>query len=94
MEEKVQAMSDEQLRARTLELHLGLTAGPKASDKPTLKPADVMPEAFAIIREAMDRNIGIRTIFSPEEGEFVVKFDPDPARRRGAGTCTTRCSSG
>ena len=83
MEPKVQAMSDEQLRARTLELHLGLTAGPKPSDKPTLKPADVMPEAFAIIREAMDRNIGIRTIFNPEEGEFVVKFDPSRLDDKG-----------
>src|SRR5882672_9467686 len=31
-----------------------------------------MPEAFAIIRESMDRNIGIRQIFNPEEN-----FDPD-----------------
>jgi preprotein translocase subunit SecA len=75
IEEKVQAMTDEQLRERTLELHLGLTVGNKASDKPALKSEDVMPEAFAIVREAMDRNIGIRSIFAPEEGEFVVKFD-------------------
>ena len=32
----------------------------------------MLPEAFAIIRESMDRNIGIRTIFNPEN-----HFDPD-----------------
>ena len=31
-----------------------------------------MPEAFAIIRESMDRHIGIRSIFDPEN-----HFDPD-----------------
>ncbi len=76
MEEKIQAMTDEQLRARTLELHLGLTVGKKASDAAALRSEDVMPEAFAIVRESMDRNIGIRSIFAPEEGEFAVKFDP------------------
>ncbi|MGH7177191.1 MAG: hypothetical protein ACREJC_07420, partial [Tepidisphaeraceae bacterium] len=35
-------------------------------------PADVLPEAFAIMRESMDRHIGIRSIFNPEE-----HFDPD-----------------
>src|SRR4051794_4191320 len=70
LEEKVQRMSDEQLRARTLELHTGLTGGPRPEDKATLRSADAMPEAFAIIREAMDRNIGIRQIFNPDESEF------------------------
>src|SRR4051794_25577047 len=74
---KVQQMSDDELRARTLELHTGLTAGDKPDDKPTLKSADVLPEAFAICREAMDRNIGIRQIFNPDESEFgQVKFEP------------------
>src|SRR5688572_22459970 len=77
LEPRVQKMTDEQLRARTLELHMGLTAGHELNDKPTLRAADVLPEAFAIVRESMDRNIGIRQIFNPEEGEFAtVKFDP------------------
>src|SRR5687768_18239052 len=81
MEPKVQAMTDEQLRARTQELRAGLS-GPNA----TLRSAEVLPEAFAIVRESMDRNIGIRQIFNPEEDEFTatVKFDPsrlDPAGR-------------
>ncbi|MGB7161185.1 MAG: SEC-C metal-binding domain-containing protein [Tepidisphaeraceae bacterium] len=65
MEPKVQPMTDEQLRARTLELRAGLTSG-------ELRSGDVLPEAFAIIRESMDRHIGIRSIFNPDE-----HFDPD-----------------
>src|SRR5439155_12446837 len=41
-----------------------------ASEK--MRTVDVLPEAFAIIRESMDRHIGIRQIFNPEE-----HFDPD-----------------
>src|SRR5687767_823432 len=65
LEAKVRPLTDEQLRARTQELRTGLT-------KRTIKPADVLPEAFAIIRESMDRHIGIRQIFNPDE-----HFDPD-----------------
>jgi preprotein translocase subunit SecA len=65
MEPQVQKLTDEQLRERTQELRVGLTAG-------KLKSADVLPEGFAILRESMDRNIGIRQIFNPEEN-----FDPD-----------------
>jgi preprotein translocase subunit SecA len=65
LESKVQVLTDEQLRARTQEMRKGLIAG-------ELEPADVLPEAFAIIRESMDRHIGIREIFNPEQ-----HFDPD-----------------
>jgi len=75
-EESVRKMSDGQLRARTLELHLGLTGDPATGSKPTLRSEDVRPEALAILREAMDRNIGLRQIFNPEENEMGVKFDP------------------
>ena len=68
MEPKVQAMSDEQLLARTTELRAGLKFR-------KLDFAEVYPEAFAIIRESMDRNIGIRQIFNPEE-DPINKFDP------------------
>jgi preprotein translocase subunit SecA len=64
-EEKVQAMSDPALRQRTQELRAGLTGG-------KLDSIEVLPEAFAIIRESMDRHIGIRAIFNPDE-----QFDPD-----------------
>jgi preprotein translocase subunit SecA len=69
LEPKVQWLTDEQLKARTAELRAGLTS--KA-----IKPADVFPEGFAIIREAMDRQIGIRQIFNPDE-DPLAKFDPD-----------------
>ena len=65
LEPKVQAMTDEELRARTAELREGLTSK-------KVRSSDVIEEAFAIIRESMDRNIGIRSIFNPEEN-----FDPD-----------------
>src|SRR5438874_3008570 len=65
LEPKVQAMTDRQLRARTRELREGLTTR-------KLRSVEVLPEAFAIIRESMDRHIGIRAIFNPDE-----HFDPD-----------------
>src|SRR5438552_7265196 len=65
LEPKIQQMTDEQLRQRTAELREGLTSK-------KLRSSDVIEEAFAIIRESMDRNIGIRSIFNPEEN-----FDPD-----------------
>src|SRR6266513_2770419 len=65
LEPKVQAMSDPELRARTRELREGLISR-------KLRSVEVLPEAFAIIRESMDRHIGIRSIFNPEE-----HFDPE-----------------
>ena len=64
LEPKIQGMTDEELRSRTKDLRAGLAAG-------ELTPANVLPEAFAIMRESMDRHIGIRQIFNPEE-----HFDP------------------
>ena len=69
LESKVAAMSDDQLRQRTLELHEALLDKKMTRD-------EVMHEAFAIVRETMDRNIGIRQIFNPEVDEMTVKFDP------------------
>ena len=65
LESKIQALTDEELRDRTHELKAGLTGG-------HLRSEEVMPEAFGIIRESMDRHIGIRSIFDPEN-----HFDPD-----------------
>jgi preprotein translocase subunit SecA len=64
-EPKIRAMEDAQLRARTLEIRSLIRDG-----KLTL--ADVLPEALAIIRESMDRHVGIREIFNPEQS-----FNPD-----------------
>ncbi|HEY8667924.1 MAG TPA: SEC-C metal-binding domain-containing protein [Tepidisphaeraceae bacterium] len=64
-ESKVSVLTDVQLRARTAELRAGLKDG-------ALRSVEVIPEAFAIMRESMDRHIGIREIFNPEQN-----FDPD-----------------
>ena len=65
LEPQVVAMTDEQLRARTQEIRTGIHAE-------KLKASDVLPECFAIMRESMDRHIGIRNIFNPDDN-----FDPD-----------------
>lgn len=64
-ESEVQKLTDAQLRARAQEIRTEIVAG-------KLKSTDVIPEAFALIRESMDRHIGIREIFNPEQN-----FDPD-----------------
>ncbi len=65
LEPTAQKLTDDGLRNRTAEIRAGIAAG-------KIKIDDVIPEAFAIIRESMDRHIGIRAIFNPE-----TKFDPD-----------------
>src|SRR5579871_2525986 len=73
-EPKVQALTDEQLKARAAEIKASLKAR-------KIRSVDTYPEAFAIIRESMDRNIGIRQIFNPEE-DPLNKFDPDKLEPR------------
>ena len=65
LEPQMQKLTDAQLRGRAHEIRAGLIEG-------KLKSVDVLPESFAIIRESMDRHIGIREIFNPEQS-----FDPD-----------------
>jgi preprotein translocase subunit SecA len=65
LEPEMRAKNDVQLRERTGEIRKLLTSG-------KLRSSEALPEAFAIIRESMDRNIGIRAIFDPENN-----FDPD-----------------
>ena len=65
VESKVAAMSDADMRKRTDELRAQIAGGKTTIDA-------VLPEAMSLIRESMDRHIGIRNIFNPEEN-----FDPD-----------------
>ncbi|MEO6434345.1 MAG: preprotein translocase subunit SecA, partial [Tepidisphaeraceae bacterium] len=65
LEPQIQVKTDAELRARAAELRAGIVAG-------TLRSSEVLAEAFAIVRESMDRHIGIREIFNPEQN-----FDPD-----------------
>ncbi|MDD5328164.1 MAG: preprotein translocase subunit SecA [Phycisphaerae bacterium] len=51
-EEQIQKLSDEALKAKTAEFKAKLAAG--------TKPADILPEAFAVVREASRRNTGMR----------------------------------
>ncbi len=69
-EPKVLGLTDEQLRDRTQEIRAGLTSG-------KLKSADVLPEALAIVREGMDRHIGMRQVFNPDENFDPDKFDDE-----------------
>ncbi|MBC7782306.1 MAG: preprotein translocase subunit SecA, partial [Burkholderiales bacterium] len=65
LEPKISQMSDAQLRARTLEMKDQFLHKTHSS-------RDALPECLAIMRESMDRNIGIRNIFNPEHS-----FDPE-----------------
>ena len=64
-EPEIAAKTDAQLRALTQELRQQVTMGQKEIE-------DVLAEGVAIMRESMDRHIGIREIFNPEQ-----HFDPD-----------------
>src|SRR5688500_1236977 len=70
LEPDVRPLTDEQLRARTQELRAAVAAR-------KLGPVEVLPEALAIIRESMDRHIGIREIFNPEQNFDPDKFDDE-----------------
>ena len=56
-------LSDSELKAMTTTFRERVKAGEKAYD--------MIPEIFAVAREAMDRSVGIRNIFNPNE-----EFDP------------------
>jgi preprotein translocase subunit SecA len=62
-EPEMRALTDTQLRAKSEEFRKRMKEGEK--------PGDLMIEAFAAAREAMDRGVGIRQIFNPER-----RFDP------------------
>jgi len=65
LEDKTRQMSDEQLRSMHGEFRRRHDEGATEDE--------LMVEVFAVAREAMDRAVGIRSIFSPEFGE---EFDP------------------
>jgi preprotein translocase subunit SecA len=51
-EEQVKQLTDEQLKAKTAEFKQTLTEG--------RRPEDILPEAFAVVREAARRNVNMR----------------------------------
>ncbi len=64
MEPTVRKMSDADMRQRAQELGAQLR-------KKEATDAAILPEAFALMRESMDRNIGLRNCFNP-----ALNFDP------------------
>ena len=65
-------LTDAQLRAKTQELYADFKSG-------KLKLADHLPVSLAIIRESMDRNIGMRSAFNPEENFNPEQFKSNEA---------------
>lgn len=64
LEPTLRAMSDEQIAARIDEFRERFAKGETEEQ--------LIPEAFATAREAMDRSVGIRNVFNPQQ-----KFDPN-----------------
>ena len=58
LEPQVRAMTDAQIKGKTAEFRQRMTKGARAMD--------LLVEAFAVAREAMDRSVGIRNIFNPK----------------------------
>ncbi len=63
LEPQMAALTDEQLRAKTQEYRTRFQQGEKM--------ATLLPEVMATAREVMDRAVGIRSIFNPDN-----RFDP------------------
>ncbi len=61
LEAETRQLDDQALRAKTDEFKQRIADGAKTTD--------MLPEVFAVAREAMDRAVGIRAIFDPD-GEF------------------------
>jgi preprotein translocase subunit SecA len=66
LEPQARKLTDEQIRAKTPQFKRRLKGGED--------PVKVLPEAFAVAREAMDRNIGLRNMFNPK---FADRFPVD-----------------
>ncbi|MFN9992550.1 MAG: hypothetical protein ACK54H_04330, partial [Phycisphaerales bacterium] len=66
LEAQMRALTDEQLRGKLSEFRSRVEGGTKADD--------LMVEAFAVAREAMDRAVGIRNIFNPKAGFDISKL--------------------
>ena len=70
LEDETRTLTDEQLRGKILEFRKRVDGGELMED--------VLGEAFAVAREAMDRAVGIRNIFNPDRA-----FAPAVLSERG-----------
>jgi preprotein translocase subunit SecA len=71
LEPRVRVMTDPEIRGMLSEFRDRLRGGVKADD--------LLVEAFAVAREAMDRAVGIRNVFDPKLGFDATRL-PEPAR--------------
>jgi preprotein translocase subunit SecA len=71
MEGQIRALTDAQIKGKVIAL--------RERHKKTGKIDDVLVEAFAVAREAMDRSVGIRNIFNPQH-QFDPSALPGPMR--------------
>ncbi len=70
-EDVTRKLSDKELRAKTEEFRTRIAGGES--------PSSMIPEVFAVAREAMDRNVGIRNIFNPNEHFDAAQLPPAAA---------------
>ena len=83
MEPRVVMLTDAELRGKVHELRKKVDGGTKADD--------LIVEAFAYAREAMDRGVGIRNIFNPKAALILgVYVYAGPVRQNQGGTGCTR----
>jgi len=75
-EDEVRNLTDAQLREKTVEFRRRVKEGERVSD--------LVPEVFAIAREAMDRAVGLRNMFNPhlpaEQRFDPATLPPEPRR--------------
>ena len=80
LEPEIRPLTDEELRQRTRDLRQRVANG--------ANPQSVFYEAFAVMREATDRHIGIRNIFNPElKDQFDYRQLPPSAQQLYEQTC-------
>ncbi|MCA9306381.1 MAG: preprotein translocase subunit SecA [Phycisphaerales bacterium] len=73
LEPQMRALTDEQLRAKTEEFRERIEGGAGVMS--------ILNEVFAVARESMDRNVGMRNVFNPTHAErFPVDEMPAAAR--------------
>ena len=81
LESKMAALSDNELRAQTAQLRLQLQGG-KTLD-------DILPDAFATVREASKRTLGLRPFDVQMLGGMALHFGYIPEMRTGEGKTLT-----
>jgi len=87
-EPEVRKMTDAQMKARTAELRQKMD-DLESDEKRDAEALVILPEAFALMRESMDRNIGLRSALDP-----MNRFDPSilPAEAQAMLTdCLFKC---